>query len=971
MGFIWRMVDPNAREVRRYARRAEEILALEPQMEGLSDEQLRGKTEEFRERLARGETLDDLAVEAFAAVRESFKRSVNMRPYDVQMIGAFVLHDGKIAEMKTGEGKTLVAVMPLYLNALAGKGAHLVTTNDYLVAWQSEWMGEVLRFLGMTVGHIQHDMRPEDRRENYACDVTYVNNSELGFDYLRDNMAIYPEHLVLRDLNYAVVDEVDSILVDEARTPLIISGVPEESSGMYRRVAGVVKGLRLEEEAKEKEEAQLQAQESDADFLVNYAQRTVSTTEKGRRRVEQALGVDSIDDAENFEVRHIVQTALKAQALFKKDVDYVVHNGEVVIVDEFTGRLQPGRRYSDGLHQAIEAKEGVRVEQERQTVASITYQNYFRLYDRLAGMTGTAKTEEPEFLKIYNMPVVVIPTNEPAIRADHPDSVLKTGEAKLRAIMLDILAMHARGQPALVGTRSVDVSEFLASRLAPDKLQLACLIRLVQERLRDDGELEKGTREEHLQTLRGPLEELSRNQVRPIARAVGVSMEALDGANVNFLSQLLGLASTRETEELPPAVPDWRERLVAALESGIPHNVLNAKYHFKEAEIIAEAGRLGAVTIATNMAGRGVDIVLGGKPEEGQLQTDYAAEVIELGGLAIIGTERHESRRIDNQLRGRSGRQGDPGSSRFYLALDDELMRLFGPERFGMFLKSWPEEEVLEARLVTRSIENAQKKVEARNFDMRSHTLKYDDVMNTQRQVIYDERRKILTGEDLHDTVLDMIAEGSERVVVEHYAPDPQTGKVDVDALRLSSALQEALPGSDGRLSPERLEGLDEQSATEAARKAALEAYAAKEEELGPEVIRDMERYVLLQVIDTHWMHHLQEMDHLREAVGLRAYGQMDPLIQYHKEASQYFDRLLGQVTEDTARLALAAYPREGSPRSRQRRQRVQNLDEGTPMSDAAEEMQTKKPVHIATKPRRNDPCPCGSGKKYKRCCGG
>ena len=967
MSFIRNLVDSSAREVRRYARRAETLAALEPRMNALSDDQLRELTGEFRQRLANGEPLDNLVEEAFAAVREAFIRATGMRPYDVQMIGGMVLHDGKIAEMKTGEGKTLVAVMPLYLNALPGHGAHLVTTNDYLVSWQSEWMGSVLRFLGMTVGKIQHDMDPAERRENYACDVTYLNNSELGFDYLRDNMAIYPEHLVLRDLSYAVVDEVDSILVDEARTPLIISGVPEQSSGMYRRVAGVVAGLRLEEEAKDREAAQAQAVESEADFLVNYANHTAATTEKGRRRIERALSIENLDDAENFELRHIVQTALKAQALFRKDVDYVVQHGEVIIVDEFTGRLQPGRRYSDGLHQTIEAKEGVRVEEERQTVASITYQNFFRLYDKLAGMTGTAKTEEPEFLKIYNMPVVVIPTDKPGIRGDHPDSVLKSGEAKFRAIVLDILAKHVRGQPVLVGTRSVDVSEFLASRLAPDKLQLQCLIRLVQERVRQSKDLPKDRREEYLQQLRPPLEELSRNTVRPIARAVNASMEALDEANLEELSKALALVPY-EKETVAPAVGDWRDRLVNALTNGTPHNVLNAKYHFREAEIIAEAGRLGAVTIATNMAGRGVDIVLGGKPTEGQLQTEDAAQVIGLGGLAIVGTERHESRRIDNQLRGRAGRQGDPGSSRFYLALDDELMRLFGPERFGLLLRSWPEEEVLEARLVTRSIENAQKKVEARNFDQRKHTLQYDDVMNTQRRVIYGERRKVLMGEDLHGTILDMIEESCRDTVTTHFQPDPQTGKVEGGPVQLSEALHEALPGVNGALSAERLAGLDAQSAQEVVVEAARAFYRAKEQELGPELLREMERHILLQVIDVHWMQHLQDMDHLREAVMLRAYGQMDPLIQYHKEANQYFDRLLGRITGDTARLAFSAYPREGAA-ARRRRQQMQDLQEGTPMSEAAEEMQKKKPVRVATKPRRNDPCPCGSGKKYKKCC--
>ncbi len=954
MAFIKQLLSPNEREIRRLRRPVQRIAELEPKIQALSDTQLAKKTDEFRNRLADGSTLDDLLVEAFAVVREAFVRTVEMRPFDVQMMGAIVLHQGKIAEMKTGEGKTLVAVMPLYLNALEGKGAHLVTTNDYLVSWQAEWMGQVFQFLGLTVGHIQHDMEARERREGYLCDVTYVNNSELGFDYLRDNMAQFPEELVLRDLHYAVVDEVDSILVDEARTPLIISGMPEASTGLYKTVNAVVATLRRGEEN---------------DYTADEKQRSVALTEQGTTKVERALGIENLSDPENFELNHIVHTSLKAHALFRRDVDYVVQNGEVVIVDEFTGRLQPGRRYSDGLHQAIEAKENVRVEQERQTVASITYQNFFRLYDKLAGMTGTAKTEEPEFLKIYGMPVVVVPTNLPVRRVDYPDCIYKTDEAKFRAICLEILAMHARGQPVLVGTRSVDVSEYLATRLAPDKLQFQCLARLLQERLRETKAIQGEEREEFEALLRAPLGEVQRHQLRPIAKALGSQMDVLADENVDALATLLGITPAEEGEETPPALPDWRDRLCRALENGIPHNVLNAKYHFKEAEIIAQAGRIGAVTIATNMAGRGVDIVLGGKPEDGQRQTEDAGEVIRLGGLHILGTERHESRRIDNQLRGRSGRQGDPGSSRFYLSLEDELMRLFGPERFGMFLKSWPEEEVLEHRLVTRSIENAQKKVEARNFDIRKHTLQYDDVMNTQRSVIYAERRKVLMGEDLHPTLLDMIPEVCERVVSEHLAPDPETGEVSFDPEQLMEALCRAMPGLEETLDRQRFQKQDQELLIERATDEALKRYAQKEEELGPEVLREVERRALLQVIDTHWMHHLQEMDHLREGVYLRAYGQMDPLIQYQKEASRYFDRLLGQITEDAVRLCFAVQV-AGQQQSQRRRQRIRDLQEGTPITEARDEMTKRKPVRVAAKPRRNDPCPCGSGKKYKRCCG-
>jgi len=946
-----RVLSPNEREIARLRRRVEQINALEPEIHALSDQQLAAKTDEFRGRLAAGETLNEVLDEAYAVVREAALRTLGQRPFDVQVLGGIVLHQGKIAEMKTGEGKTLTATMPLYLNALTGRGAHLVTTNDYLVKWQSDWMGAIYRFLGLTVGYTQHDMDAPERRDNYACDITYVNNTELGFDYLRDNMAIHPDHLVLRELHYAIVDEVDSILVDEARTPLIISGMPEKSSRLYQRVSEVVKGLVGGDEKKHKEARDAGSTEYEHwEYTKDEKGRNASLTERGVSHIERAMGIDDLSSPQNLEIAHLVNAALKALFIFKRDIDYVVKDGEVIIVDEFTGRLQPGRRYSDGLHQAIEAKEGVRVEMERQTVASITYQNFFRLYEKLAGMTGTAKTEEPEFLKIYDMPVVVIPTNKPMIRTDHADVVYKTEEAKFRGIVAEILRLHARQQPVLVGTRSIEVSELLSARLAPEPLQLAALTTLLQAELRhDSNHLDRQKKDKYVQLLRTPVPELQRSQLRPITRDLGVEMSLSADHNLEALGRILGVE------------PENLARLQQALENGIPHNVLNAKYHEQEARIIAEAGRPGAVTIATNMAGRGVDIMLGGKPEEGQEVAPDYGRVKAVGGLYVLGTERHEARRVDNQLRGRSGRQGDPGESRFFISLGDELMRLFGPERFGRLLGSWPEEEAVENRMVTHSIENAQKKVEMRNFEIRKETLKYDDVMNTQRALIYEQRQKVLLGADITDTVRDMLNRTVAHVVGQY--ADPQIHPTDWDLPALHALLCQTIPGIEQRVSLEDIQGLEDRNITQRLQQIVHDMYDEREREIGAELMRDIERSVLLRVIDMRWMAHLQEMDYLHEGVYLRAYGQIDPLIAYQTESYDYFQTLLRSMAEDVTRLMFTVQVQV------QQHQQAQDMQEGRGAHVQAEDEGGRKPFVAAKEPRRNDPCPCGSGKKYKKCC--
>ncbi|MCG3176270.1 MAG: Protein translocase subunit SecA [Candidatus Omnitrophica bacterium] len=837
----------------------ERINALEPSVTGLSDEALRAKTAEFRERLRQGATLEDLLPEAFAVVREAGKRVLKMRHFDVQLIGGIVLHRGKISEMTTGEGKTLVATLPVYLNALEGKGVHVVTVNDYLARRDREWMGPLYEYLGLTIGVIQHGSTPTDRQQAYGCDITYGTNNEFGFDYLRDNMVRRIEHRVQRPLNYAIVDEVDSILIDEARTPLIISGPSEESTDKYYRIDKIIPGL-----------------VKDQDYQIEEKTRTVSLTDKGVRKVESELAVDNLYDPANVELVHHVNQALRAHALFKKDVDYVVKDGQVIIVDEFTGRLMPGRRYSDGLHQALEAKEGVTVEEENQTLATVTFQNYFRMYKKLAGMTGTALTEQHEFHEIYKLGVVVIPTNRPIKRLNHPDRVYRTEREKFQAVVAEIAERHKTGQPVLVGTVSIEKSE--------------------------------------------------------------------------RLSQMLR-------------------------KSHVLHNVLNAKYHEMEAEIIKQAGQRSQVTIATNMAGRGTDILLG----EG---------VAELGGLHVIGTERHEARRIDNQLRGRSGRQGDPGSSRFYLSLEDDLMRIFGSDRISGLMQRLGMEEgqEIEHPLVTNAIGTAQRRVESRNFEIRKHLLDYDNVMNRQREVIYEERRKVLEGEDLREHYLGMIDE-TARALASSYRPDDEGEGFK----EFAESVRRAFP-----IDVEGLQGSETEVLGEEIASRARQAYDRKETEIGAPFMRHLERMVLLDVVDSKWKEHLRGMDDLREGIGLRGYGQKDPLVEYKREAFEAFQRMILAIQEDALTFLFRVQPvagQEGRPPAPQaqperRKSPLQFIHpEAAPVTmarpdrsqlDQALEDEAGAPeapvkgntVTHGQKVGRNDDCPCGSGKKYKKCHG-
>lgn len=873
--FLKELWDTNLREIKRLRQKVEIINELEPKFQILSDTELRGKTAEFKQRLAKGETLDDLLPEAFATVREAARRVIGQRHFDVQLIGGMVLHEGKIAEMKTGEGKTLVATLPVYLNALTGKGVHVVTVNDYLARYQGEWMGRIYRFLGLSVGVILHDLTPAERRAAYNSDITYGTNNEFGFDYLRDNMAFEVSEMVQRELNYAIVDEVDSILIDEARTPLIISGQAEESNELYYKFARIVPKLRNEE-----------------DYTIDEKAKTIAVTEAGVAKVEQMLHVENLYDDENTELVHHLNQALRAKELMKRDRDYVVKDGEVIIVDEFTGRLMFGRRYSDGLHQAIEAKEGVKIERESQTLATITFQNYFRMYKKLAGMTGTAETEEAEFRKIYNLPVIVIPTNLPMIRIDYPDVVYKTESGKFKAIVDEIVEIHKTGRPILVGTISIEKSELLSAMLK---------------------------------------------------------------------------------------------------RRGVPHQVLNAKYHEKEAEIIAQAGRLNAVTIATNMAGRGTDIILGGNPEflakdvlrsRGIAPADATAEeyelvlkevkaitdpehekVVALGGLHIIGTERHESRRIDNQLRGRAGRQGDPGSSRFYVAMEDDLMRLFGGEMISGLMErlGWTEDMPIEHKAITKRIETAQRRVEARNFEIRKHVLDYDDVLNKQREIIYELRKKLLFGEDIHEKVLEMFGDVTANLM-EIYANE----KVIPEEWDLNGLLQAATTSliPHGAITLEQMDRLRFDELKDLLLTTALENYRTKEEIIGVDQLRQFERFIMLRTIDAKWMDHLQAMDDLKEGIGLRAYGQNDPLVAYKIEAYQMFKEMRDSINEEVVReLAKIRIVTEEEVVHRPKiRNVVTNLNEsGEP---AVRQRITGQKVG------RNEPCPCGSGKKYKKCCG-
>ena len=831
------------REVKKLRPIVERINSLEPGIKALSDAELKAKTPEFRERFERGESLDKLLPETFAVTREAARRVLGLRPYDVQLVGGIVLHQGKIAEMKTGEGKTLVATMPVYLNALTGRGVHVVTVNDYLATRDSEWMGQIYRFLGLDVGLIVHGLEDAERKAAYGADVTYGTNNEFGFDYLRDNMKYSLEDMVQREFYYVIVDEVDSILIDEARTPLIISGPSEESTGLYYRVNQIAPHLKR-----------------DVHYTVDEKARTASLTEEGVTECEKLLKVKNLYDPIQAELLHYVQQALKAHALFKKDVDYIVKDGQVVIVDEFTGRLMPGRRYSDGLHQALEAKEGVKIESENQTLASITFQNFFRMYEKLSGMTGTADTEAGEFYEIYKLQVVVIPTHKPMIRKDYPDVVFRTEAEKFEAVVREIKSLHDQGRPVLVGTSSVDNSERLSKMLKP---------------------------------------------------------------------------------------------------IGIKHEVLNAKHHEKEAEIIAHAGERGRVTIATNMAGRGTDIVLG----EG---------VAELGGLHILGTERHDSRRVDNQLRGRAGRQGDLGSSRFYLSLEDDLLRIFGSDRISGIMNKlgMKKGEPIEHSMLSKAIENAQRKVEGQNFEIRKHLLDYDDVMNKQREVIYRQRKQILAGESLREDLQDFIDDIAANLV-EIYT-DKKKSPEEWDW----KSLEERILGEFGirlDISQEERQELDPETLEEIIAKSAKQAYETQMTRFGKEDMANVERLIILQTLDDLWKDHLLNMDHLREGIGLRGYGQKDPLQEYRREGYDMFMAMIQRFREKTISLLLRVRPiqeSEAEDLEARRKQQQRKINYSRGESDGEGDNKPKTVRRKGKKIGRNDPCPCGSGKKYKKCCG-
>jgi preprotein translocase subunit SecA len=882
----------NERELKKLWPIVAKINDMESSIAKLTDEQLRGKTLEFKERHAKGESLDALLPEAFAVCREAGKRALGMRHFDVQLIGGMVLHSGKIAEMKTGEGKTLVATLPAYLNAISGKGVHVVTVNDYLARRDSEWMGRLYGFLGLRVGVIVHGIEDDERRDNYAADITYGTNNEFGFDYLRDNMKFSLDDYVQRGFNYGIVDEVDSILIDEARTPLIISGPTEESTDKYYIIDRIIPMLQ-KGEVKEVEANTLSGKRKQytGDFTIDEKAKSATLTEQGVLKVEKLLKVDNLYDPRNIESLHHVQQALRAHAMYKRDVDYVVKDGEVMIVDEFTGRLMPGRRWSDGLHQAIEAKEGVTIENENQTLATITFQNYFRMYAKLSGMTGTADTEAEEFHKIYKLDVMVIPTNRPLLRPDFPDVIYKTEMEKFTAVIEDIKEHYAVGQPCLVGTISIEKSEVLS--------------------------------------------ELLRRQ-------------------------------------------------------GIPHNVLNAKQHEREAEIVAQAGRLKAITIATNMAGRGTDILLGGNAEALAKQwrranpeaTDeqYAAElekfkaqcaaehneVVKLGGLHILGTERHESRRIDNQLRGRSGRQGDPGSSKFYLSLQDDLLRIFGSERVAkiMDLLKIEEGEAITHTMITKSIENAQKKVEAHNFDIRKHLIEYDDVMNKQREVIYTQRREILGGQDIRDSFLDMLDDTIEDIADTYCIEKTPAQEWDWQAI---GELVFKCFNLHLDLPQEMLSRLNPTNFRETLKEQTHAIFQAKVAELGDELVDHLIKVMMLQAIDTHWKDHLLNIDHLKEGIGLRGYGQKDPKQEYKKEAYNLFMEMIVRIREEVVeRIYWVQVNHEDEVEEIAEEQRSRKLV----FNISGDEERHQEPAKSTKVAGRNDPCPCGSGKKYKKCCG-
>ncbi len=905
------------REVKALTATVDKIEALEEEYRALSDRQLRAKTDEFKSRLAGGETLDGILPEAFATVREAAVRVLGQRPYRVQLIGGIILHQGRIAEMKTGEGKTLVATLPAYLNALTGKGVHIITVNDYLAKYQSEWMGKVYKFLGLSVGLIIHGVGKEEKRRAYAADVTYGTNNEFGFDYLRDNMAIYSDELVQRGHVFAIVDEVDSILIDEARTPLIISGQGEQSTQLYQLADSFVARLKCRRVASVDAKAEEDASD-EADYIVDEKARTATLTAQGVKKAEQAFNVENLSDPENTTLTHHINQAIKARGVMRRDIDYVVKDGEVIIVDEFTGRLMYGRRYNEGLHQAIEAKEHVTVARESKTLATITFQNYFRLYEKLSGMTGTAMTEEEEFGAIYNLDIVEIPTNRPLARIDQPDLVYKTKQGKYNAVVEQIRACHEKGQPVLVGTVSIEISELVSKMLA---------------------------------------------------------------------------------------------------RAGIPHNVLNAKHHEKEAEIVAQAGRLGAVTVATNMAGRGTDIMLGGNAEfmakaqlrrqgmsdellaeaTGHAETDdqeildarklfadteakykeeireEAEKVRQAGGLYILGTERHESRRIDNQLRGRAGRQGDPGESRFFLSLEDDILRLFGSERIqGLMERLGVDDDTpLDQKMLSGAIENAQKQVESRNFQTRKTVLEYDDVMNTQREVIYKQRRQVLDGEDVHAAVENMLDSAVGTLAAGHAGEQPHVSGEDLKAAtghllgsvftaeQITGFLKEA-----GSVSPDKLskEMLETARGNYARREQMINQAMEGRMEPGKSAMRELERVILLRVVDEFWMDHIDAMTELRQGIGLRAYGQSDPVVEYKREGFEMFEQMIAAIQEETVRRLFTVRVKTNEEI---RRERVAKI---TGQSGGGDETVKKQPVKKTVKIGRNDPCPCGSGLKWKKC---
>ena len=909
MGLITKLFGTySERELKSIYPIVDKIEAMADEYRALTDEELRAKTPEFKARLANGETLDDILPEAFAAVREAAGRVLGLYPYRVQLIGGIVLHQGRIAEMKTGEGKTLVATLPAYLNALTGNGVHIVTVNDYLAKRDSEWMGKVHRFLGLSVGLIVHDLTSDERRAAYAADITYGTNNEMGFDYLRDNMALFSSELVQRGHAFAIVDEVDSILIDEARTPLIISGIGQKSTEMYSRTEALVARFRKKviAETDEKEEEDVNV---DADYIVDEKAKTATLTARGIAKSEQYFEIENLSDPENSTIAHHINQAIKAHGTMKRDIDYVVKDGEVVIVDEFTGRLMFGRRYSEGLHQAIEAKEHVTVARESKTLATITFQNYFRLYKKLSGMTGTALTEEEEFGTIYNLDIIEIPTNRPIARIDDPDVVYKTEAAKYRAVIAQVKECHAKGQPVLVGTVSIEKNEHLSYLLSRE---------------------------------------------------------------------------------------------------GIKHNLLNAKNHEKEAEIVAQAGKLGAVTVATNMAGRGTDIMLGGNAEymakndlrkaglsdeliaeaTGYAETDdqeildaralfaealarHKAEIAgeadrvrEAGGLFIIGTERHDSRRIDNQLRGRAGRQGDPGETRFYLSLEDDLLRLFGGERITNLMDrmNLDEDTPIENKMLSKSIENAQTSVESRNFQSRKATLEYDDVMNKQREIIYGQRKQVLDGRNLKDTIFGMIRSGISNQVTLHSG---EHGKLDEDGVREILGSLEGMYFPRGMVAetPAELAAMGEDELTELFFNAAVTTYERKEEAVTSPIMRELERVVLLRVVDEYWMDHIDAMQELRQGIRLRAYAQVNPIDAYKKESLEMFEEMISAIQDETVRRIFSARIKS---EAEVKRERVAEGIVATTAGDGSVKKQPRKVQKIG----RNDPCPCGSGKKYKQCCG-